>query len=109
VPEFAGKTVAILRAESGDVDRFACSNQVVAYAGLDSEVKESGKWKGEAKLSKRGSGRIRRILSMAIVRCIRLKDSALGAYSHYPVARGRPRRAAMMAVMRKMLTVANDS
>ena len=49
VPEFAAKTVAILRAELGDVDRFACSNQAVAYAGLDIAVKQSGKWKGEAK------------------------------------------------------------
>jgi transposase len=106
VPEFAPKTVAILRAELGDVDRFACSNQAVAYARLDIEVKESGKWKGEAKLSKRGSGRIRRILYMAVVRCIRLEDSAFGAYYHHLVARGLPRRAAMMAVMRKMLTVA---
>ena len=78
VPEFAGKTIAVLRAELGDVDRFACSNQVVAYAGLDIEVKQSGKSRGQAKLSKRGSGRIRRILYMAVVRCIRLKDSALG-------------------------------
>jgi transposase len=106
VPEFAGKTVAILRAELGDVDRFACSNQAVAYAGLDIEVKESGKWKGETKLSKRGSGRIRRILYMAVVRSIRLKDSAFGAYYHHLIARGLLKRAAMMAVMRKMLTVA---
>jgi hypothetical protein len=61
---------------------------------------------GQVKLSKRGSGRIRRILYMAVVRCIRLKDSAFGAYYHHLVARGRPRRAAMMAVMRKMLMVA---
>jgi transposase len=106
VPEFAGKTIAVLRAELGDVERFACSSQAVAYAGLDSEVKQSGKSKGQAKLSKRGSGRIRRILSMAVVRCIRLKGSAFGAYYHHLVARGLPRRAAMMAVMRKMLMVA---
>jgi transposase len=106
VPEFASKTVAILRAELGDVDRFACSNQAVAYAGLDIAVKQSGKWKGEAKLSKRGSGRIRRILYMAVVRSIRLKDSAFGSYYHHLVARGLKGRAAMMAVMRKMLAVA---
>ena len=106
VPEFAGKTIAVLRAELGDVERFACSSQAVAYAGLDIEVKQSGKSKGQAKLSKRGSGRIRRILYMAVVRCIRLKDSAFGAYYHHLVARGLPRRAAMMAVMRKMLMVA---
>jgi transposase len=106
VPEFAGKTIAVLRAELGDVDRFACSSQAVAYAGMDIEVKQSGKFRGQAKLSKRGSGRIRRILYMAVVRCIRLKDSAFGAYYHHLVARGLPRRAAMMAVMRKMLMVA---
>ena len=47
VPEFAGKTIAVLRAELGDVDRFACSSQAVAYAGLDIEVKQSGKSKGK--------------------------------------------------------------
>jgi hypothetical protein len=45
-------------------------------------------------------------LHVDCVRCIRLKDSAFGAYYHHLVARGRPRRAAMMAVMRKMLMVA---
>jgi len=106
VPEFGHKTVAVLRAELGDVSRFHRADQVVAYAGLDLEVKESGKWKGQAKLSKRGSGRLRRILYMAAVRCIRLKDSAFGAYYHRLVARGMKGREAMMAVMRKMLIVA---
>jgi transposase len=106
MPEFGDKTVAVLRAELGDVTRFQNTNQVVAYAGLDLEVKESGKWKGQTKLSKRGSGRLRRILYMAAVRCIRLKDSAFGAYYHRLVARGMKGREAMIAVMRKMLTVA---
>jgi transposase len=63
VPEFGHKTVAVLRAELGDIERFSCVNQVVAYAGLDIKVKESGKWKGHVKLSKQGSGRIRRVLA----------------------------------------------
>ena len=106
VPEFGHKTVAVLRAELGDVTRFQRTDQVVAYAGLDIEVKESGKWKGQAKLSKRGSGRLRRILYMAVVRRIRLPGSAFGAYDHRLVARGMKKRDAMMAVMRKMLIVA---
>ena len=52
VPEFGRKTVAVLRAELGDVTRFQRADQVVAYAGLDIQVKESGKWKGQAKLSR---------------------------------------------------------
>jgi transposase len=88
------------------VARFQRTDQVVAYAGLDIEVKQSGKWKGQAKLSKRGSGRLRRILYLAVIRCIRLPASAFGAYYRRLVARGLKKRDAMMAVMRKMLLVA---
>jgi transposase len=106
VPEFGPKTVAVLRAELGDVVRFQRTDQVVAYAGLDIEVKQSGKWKGQSKLSKRGSGRLRRILYLAVTRSIRLPGSAFGAYYRRLVAQGKKKRDAMMAVMRKMLIVA---
>jgi transposase len=56
IPEFGPKTVAVLRAELGDVHRFARTDEVIAYGGMDIEIKESGWWKGKAKLSKRGSG-----------------------------------------------------
>ena len=106
VQEFGAKTIAVLRAELGDVERFARCEQVIAYAGLDVTVKESGKWRGKRKLSKRGSGRLRRILYLAAVRCVRLEDSAFGRYYHRLVDRGMKRRVALMAVMRKMLAVA---
>jgi hypothetical protein len=34
IPEFGIKTVAVLRAELEEVARFACTDQVIAYAGL---------------------------------------------------------------------------
>ena len=46
VPEFGPMTVAVLRAELGDLTRFMRIDQVVAYVGLDLQVKQSGKWKG---------------------------------------------------------------
>jgi transposase len=52
VPEFGRKMIAVLRAELGEVARFQRIEQVVAYAGMDIEVKESGKWRGQAKLSR---------------------------------------------------------
>jgi transposase len=106
VPEFGRQTMAVLRAELGDVTRFQRADQVVAYAGLDIQVRQSGKWKGEAKLSKRGSGRLRRLLYLAAVRSTRLAASAFGQYYHRLVARGMKRVEALMAVMRKMLLVA---
>ena len=48
-------TVAVLQAALGDLDRFARLDQVVAYAGMDLQVRQSSKWKGQTKLSKRGS------------------------------------------------------
>ena len=105
-PEFGRKTVAVLRAELGDVTRFQRVDQVVAYVGLDLEVKQSGKWKGEVKLSKRGSGRVRRVLYLAALRSLALPESAFGAYYQRLVARGLKGREALTAVMRKMLIVA---
>lgn len=106
VPEFGGKTVAVLRAELGDVQRFARCEQAIAYVGLDITIKDSGKWRGQRRLSKRGSGRLRRILYLAAIRSVRLAGSAFGAYYHRLVARGMQHRGALIAVMRKMLAVA---
>jgi hypothetical protein len=33
--------------------------RVIAYGGMDIEIKESGLWKGKATLSKRGNGPVR--------------------------------------------------
>jgi transposase len=105
-PEFGRKTVAVLRAELGDVMRFQRVDQAVAYVGLDLQVRQSGKWKGQVKLSKRGSGRVRRVLYLAALRSICLPASAFGAYYRRLVARGLKGREALIAVMRKMLIVA---
>jgi transposase len=106
VPEFGTQTVAVLLAELGELARFQRLDQVVAYAGMDIEIKQSGKWRGQAKLSKRGSGLLRRMLYMAAIRCIGRPGSAFGVYYHRLVARGLSKLAALMAVMRKLLVIA---
>ena len=88
------------------MQRFARTDEVIAYGGMDIEIKESGLWKGKAKLSKRGSGLLRRVLYMTALRCIHREDSAFGAYYRRLVERGRKYGSALMAVMRKLLAVA---
>jgi len=104
--ELGPMTVAVLRAELGDLDRFARMDQVVAYVGLDLQVKQSGKWKGQMKLSKRGSGHVRRILYLAALRSIRRPTSPFGRFYHRLVDRGLKKGRAVIAVMRKLLIVA---
>jgi transposase len=106
VPEFGPKTVAVLRGELGEVARFQRRDEVVAYAGLDLRVRQSGKWKGQLKLSKRGSSLLRRALYMAALQSLRMKGSAFGAYYRHLVEQGVAKMSALMAVMRKMLLVA---
>ncbi|GHO54431.1 transposase [Ktedonobacter robiniae] len=91
VPEFGPKTLAVLRAELGDIQRFSRTDEVIAYGGMDIEIKESGLWKGKAKLSKRGSGLLRRVLSMTALRSIHREDSAFGVYYQRQVARSQDR------------------
>ena len=106
VQEFGLKTVAVLRAELGDVARFRRTDQAIAYGGLDIEIKESGLWKGKAKLSKRGSGLLRRVLYLAALRSTHTEGSAFGAYYHRLMARGLKKGSARISVMRKILAVA---
>ena len=80
--------------------------RVIASGGMDIEIKESGHRIGKAKLSKRGSGLLRRVLSMSALRCIHREDSPFGVYYQRLVQRGRKSGSALMAVMRKMLAVA---
>ena len=70
-------------------------------------VRESGKWQGRGKLSKRGSGALRRCLFLAALGSLRGRTaSAFGAYYRTLEARGLRGYRALMAVMRKMLVVA---
>jgi transposase len=80
--------------------------RVIAYSGMDIEIKESGLWKGKATLSKRGSGFLRRVLSMTALRCIHREDSAFGVSYQRLVECGLKTGSALMAVMRKLLAVA---
>jgi transposase len=106
VPEFGPLTVAVVRAELGDVTRFERSDQAVAYVGLDVTVRQSGKSRGQRKVSKRGSGAVRRILYLAAVHSLTLPGSSFRAYYQHLVDKGVAKMSALMAVMRKMLTVA---
>jgi transposase len=74
---------------------------------MDVTVRESGQWQGRRKLSKRGSGALRRGLFLAALGSLRTRSaSAFGASYRALEARGLRGYRALMAVMRNMLVVA---
>lgn len=62
IPGISDILGATILAEIGDINRFVAKNgadKIVALAGLDGKIKESGKNAGKTKMSKRGSSHLR--------------------------------------------------
>jgi transposase len=55
IPGLGATTAPAIYAELGDIRRFTDSDQLVALAGVDPQLHESGHTAGQAKMSKRGS------------------------------------------------------
>jgi transposase len=49
-------------AEMGEVENFTSSKKLIAFAGLDPSIHQSGKFLGASKLSKRGNRHLRRAI-----------------------------------------------
>lgn len=99
-----GPTIATtLITEIGDVARFPSGKALVAYAGLDPRVKQSGmSMKRNTSLTKRGSPYLRKALYIAAYIAKR-HDSELGAYFEKKRNEGKQYKEAVVATSRKLL------
>lgn len=69
IPGIGEKIATTIISEIGEIDRFNHPKKLVAFAGIDPSIFESGKFKGSVnRITKRGSSRLRHALYMA-VRC----------------------------------------
>ncbi|MBU5313272.1 IS110 family transposase [Tissierella carlieri] len=96
---------AVIIGEIGDISRFESASQLVAYAGLDASVKQSGDFIGtHTKISKRGSPYLRRAIWLAAT-VAAFKDPALSLYYQSLRARGKHHLTAIGAVARKVCNI----
>lgn len=109
IPGIGNFSATVILSEIGDISKFKKAKQLVAYAGLDPGVKQSGNMsKSSNKISKRGSVYLRKILDtcthVAIHRC---RGSAAGnpvlANFYQEKKKAKPPKVAQCACMRKML------
>ena len=101
-----GETLgAIIVSEIGDIHRFDAPNKLVAFAGLDVKVNQSGEFVGtKNKISKRGSPYLRRAIWLAASRAA-FCDPILSEYYQSLKARGKHHLTAVGAVARKMCNI----
>jgi transposase len=87
--------------ELGRLDR----RRIAALVGIAPFTRESGRWKGR-RMIRGGRAPVRRALYMATKVAIRYNPS-IGALYRRLVQAGRPKKLAVIAAMRKLLTVLN--
>jgi transposase len=87
--------------ELGQLDR----KEIAALVGLAPFTRQSGQWRGKSFI---GGGRasVRRVLFMGAMVAIR-HNPALKAFFERLVAAGKPKKVAIIAVARKLLTILN--
>ena len=95
--------MARLLGQTGPLSDFATKRQLLRYAGMNLRERESGQYKGQTRLSKKGRPLLRKVLGQAAFPLLR-RDRLLGA--PYAERRKRMKRnQAMVAAMRKLLTM----
>ena len=99
IPGIGPIHAATIRAELGDVTRFGRVDQVVAYAGLDPRVRQSGAFVGQRKLSKRGPGALRHALYLATLVATRYRPEWSERYQKL-LARGQSKKEALTILSR---------
>jgi len=111
IPGIGVNTAGTILAEVGNFERFRDdkdgAEKLVALAGIDPKVKESGKYKGKAKMSKRGSPYLRQAVRQAafVAACGLRHDPMFAALYQKKIQEGKPFEIALSHVENKMLHV----
>ena len=106
-----GPIIALtILAESGDLRRFKHHRQYLKYCGFDLSTQQSGNFRGQSKLSKRGNARLRRSFWLSATIAIRMRENTFRKkYENYikeDPKNADLKRKAYTAVAAKMARVA---
>jgi len=96
------RTAWSILAYIGDINFFSNSKQIASYAGLTPKIIQSGTSIDKSSLSKLGHKRLRKSLYMPALVAIRHNPTLKAVYERL-VNNGKPKKVAIVAVMRKLL------
>lgn len=105
IPGIGMIAAAAILAEIGDINRFKSSSALVAFAGIDPTVRQSGEFSSTHNhMSKRGSPYLRHAIFLAATTCS-FHNSPLNAYYKKKRDQGKHHLTATGAVARKLTSV----
>lgn len=98
---------ARILAEIGDISRFNNASQLVAYAGIDPQIYQSGQISGlHLKISKKGNKKLRCLLYLAVTCMIRTsRDTVIVEFYQKKKADGLASKSALVASMNKTIRI----
>jgi len=105
IPGIGNVLGATILSEIGDINNFSSAKKVVAFAGLDPIIYQSGNFMNKTgPISKRGSPQLRRALFLA-ANVARLNDENIGAFYNDKITRGKHHFSALNATAAKLLRI----
>lgn len=104
IPGIGQSTGATIMAEIRDINNFQSSIKLIAFAGLDPKLKESGKYQGKTPISKRGSKYLRSAIWQASMVAARVNPMFKKIYQDKR-NKGKSHKYAVTAVANKMTKV----
>jgi len=102
IPGVGLLTAVIVVAETNGFAAITSIKQLTSYAGMDIQIAESGKWKGQSRMSKKGNSYIRKALYFPAFSKIKHDLNTQNYYERLTLNKGKKMIAAV-AVQRKLL------
>jgi transposase len=91
-------------AELGNIETFRSYKHVIAFAGLDPSIHQSGQYEGMSRLSKRGNRHLRRVIFLMTLCAVR-SHNIFREYFLKRKEEGLPPKKAILATAHKLLRV----
>lgn len=97
-------TASTFLAELGDIHAFSSSKHMIAFAGLDPSIHQSGQYEGISRISKRGNRHLRRVIFLMTLCVVRSQNVFRESFLRRK-EEGLPPKKAILATAHKLLRV----
>lgn len=104
IPGINNKTATAFLAEIGNVRHYPTSKNLIAFAGIDPSVYQSGKYEGSSRISKRGNRHLRRAIWL-MTTCVIQHNNTFRSHFARKRQAGQPYKKAVLSTAHKLVRV----